>query len=95
LDLFGFVMFLNKSGDSVPVVYLIFLLDMINVLEDGYNWGHAILSCRYFNFCRSYLEEVNCIAGPFASALDVVLDKIPDRETEVINYHVPQLRSFM
>jgi hypothetical protein len=39
LDLFGSVMFPNNSVDSVPAVYLIFLDNMLNVLEDGYDWG--------------------------------------------------------
>jgi hypothetical protein len=32
-------MFPNNSVDSVPAVYLIFLDNMLNVLEDGYDWG--------------------------------------------------------
>jgi hypothetical protein len=32
-------MFLNNSVDSVPTVYLIFVDDMLNVSEDGYDWG--------------------------------------------------------
>jgi hypothetical protein len=37
LDLFGSMMFPNNSADSVPVVYLSFLDDMLNVPEEGYD----------------------------------------------------------
>jgi hypothetical protein len=56
LDLFGSVMFPNNSADSVPAAYLTFLDDLLNVPEEGYNWGQAVLSCLYFNLCRSCLE---------------------------------------
>jgi hypothetical protein len=48
----------------VSVVYLLFLDDMLNVPEEGYDWGQAILSCFYFNLSRSCLELADCIAGP-------------------------------
>jgi Plant mobile domain len=64
LDLFGSVIFLNNSADSVPVVYLSFLDDMLNIPKEGYDWGHAVLSCLYFNLSRSCLEPADCIAGP-------------------------------
>jgi hypothetical protein len=32
---------------------------------------------------------------PFASDSDMVIDTIPDRETEVIHYHLSQLRFFL
>jgi hypothetical protein len=57
LDFFGSVMFSNNSADSVPAVYLIFLDDMLNVPEDSYDWGQAVLSCLYFN-----LDPTDCIA---------------------------------
>jgi hypothetical protein len=41
-------MFPNNSADSVPAVYLIFLEDMLNVPEDGYDWGK-----RYSLACTS------------------------------------------
>jgi Plant mobile domain len=63
-DLFGSVMFPNNSADSVPAAYLTFLDDLLNVPEEGYNWGQAVLSCLYFNLCRSCLEPTDCIAGP-------------------------------
>jgi hypothetical protein len=44
-SLFGSVMFRNNSGDSMPVVYLTFLHDMINVPENINNWGRAYPSC--------------------------------------------------
>jgi hypothetical protein len=50
-------MFSNNSADSVPTVYLIFLDDMLNVPEDSYDWGQAVLSCLYFN-----LDPTYCIA---------------------------------
>jgi hypothetical protein len=62
MDLFGSVMFLNNSPGSVSVVYLTFRDDMLNVLEDGYDWGQTILSCLYFNLFRSCHEPSNCIA---------------------------------
>jgi hypothetical protein len=40
----------NNNRDSILVVYLIFLYDIINILESGYNWGKTVLSCLYFNF---------------------------------------------
>jgi Plant mobile domain len=64
LDLFGSVMFPNNSADSVPTAYLTFLDDLLNVPEEGYNWGQTVLSYLYFNLCRSCLEPANCIAGP-------------------------------
>jgi hypothetical protein len=64
LDLFGSVMFPNNSADSVPAMYLTFLDNMLDVPEDGYEWGQAILSCLYFNLSRSCLESADCIAGP-------------------------------
>jgi Plant mobile domain len=64
LDLFGSLMFSNNSADSVLVVYLSFLNDMLNIPEEGYDWGHAVLSCLYFNLSRSCLELADCIAGP-------------------------------
>jgi hypothetical protein len=45
-------------------VYLIFLDDMLNVPEDDYDRGQAILSCLYFNLSPSCLETANCIVGP-------------------------------
>jgi Plant mobile domain len=64
LELFGSVMFPNNSADLVPAVYLTYLDDMLNVPEDGYDWGQTVLSCLYFNLSRSYLEPADCIAGP-------------------------------
>jgi Plant mobile domain len=64
LDLFGSVMFPNNSADSVTAVYLSFIDDMLNVLEESYDWGQTILSCLYFNLSRSCLELADCIAGP-------------------------------
>jgi hypothetical protein len=64
LNLFGFVMFLNNSADSVLAVYLIFLDDVLNVLEDDYDWGHAVLYYLYFNLTQSYLESADCMVGP-------------------------------
>jgi Plant mobile domain len=64
LDLFESVMFLNNSADSVPTVYLIFFDDMLNIPEDGYDWGQVILSCLYFNLSQSCLEPADCIDGP-------------------------------
>jgi Plant mobile domain len=64
LDLFGSVMFLNNSAYLVPAAYLTFLDDLLNVPEEGYNWGQTILSCLYFNLCWSCLEPADCIAGP-------------------------------
>jgi hypothetical protein len=32
-------MFPNDNADSVPAVYSAFLDDMLNVLEDDYDWG--------------------------------------------------------
>jgi Plant mobile domain len=64
LDLFGSVMFPNNSADSVPAAYLTFLDDLLNVPEEGYNWGQAVLSLLYFNLCWSCLEPPGCIAGP-------------------------------
>jgi hypothetical protein len=59
-------MFLNNNADSVPMVYLIFFDDMINVPEDGYDWGQAVLSCLYFILSRSCLKSSDCIAGPLS-----------------------------
>jgi hypothetical protein len=78
LDLFRFVMFPKNSADSVPAAYLTFLDDLLNVPEEGYNWGQTVLSCLYFNLCRSS-----------APASDVVVDTIPDRETKVNHYYSP------
>jgi hypothetical protein len=62
LDLFGSMMFSNNSEDSVSMVYLIFLDDMINEPEGRYNWGQTILSYLYYNLCRSEIEPSDCIA---------------------------------
>jgi hypothetical protein len=65
--LFEFVltmMFSNNNEDSMPAMYLLFLHDIINVPDDGYNRGHVVLSCLYFNLCRSCLEPMDCIARP-------------------------------
>jgi hypothetical protein len=46
LDLFGSVLVPNNSTDSVTAVYLSFLDDMLNVPEDGYDWGRQYsLAC--------------------------------------------------
>jgi hypothetical protein len=87
-------MFLNNSVDLVPTVYLIFLDDMLNVSEDGYDWGQIILSCLYFNVSHSCIEPLDCIVVLLLLASDVVLDMIPDRETEVNHHHSSQLRLF-
>jgi hypothetical protein len=63
LDLFGSEMF-PDNADSVSVVYLSFLDNILNVPEDGYDWGQAVLSYLYFNLSRSYLEPTYCIVGP-------------------------------
>jgi hypothetical protein len=76
-------MFPNNSADSMPAAYLTFLDDLLNVLEEGYNWGQAVLSCLYFNLCRSYRLH----SRTSAPASDVVVDTIPDRETEVNHYY--------
>jgi hypothetical protein len=86
LDLFESVMFLNNSAFSVPVVYLSFLDDMLNVPEDDYDWRKTIYSCLYFNLSRS------CIKPVLYFASDVVVNTIPDRKTEVNQYHSSQLR---
>jgi Plant mobile domain len=67
LNLFGSVMFPNNNTDSVPTIYLTFFDDMLNILEDRYDWGQAILSCLYFNLSQSCLEPTDCIAGPLLS----------------------------
>jgi hypothetical protein len=55
LDLFGSVIFPNNSADSVPALYLTFLEDMLNVSEDGYDWGQAVFSCLYFNLSLGHV----------------------------------------
>jgi hypothetical protein len=62
--MFESVMFPNNSADSVPAAYLAFLDDLLNVPEEGYNWGQVVLSCLYFNLCRSCLEPADCIEDP-------------------------------
>jgi hypothetical protein len=57
------MMFPNNNADSVPMMYLIFLDNMINIPEDGYVWRQAILSCLYFNLSHLCLEPSDCIAG--------------------------------
>jgi hypothetical protein len=64
LTFFDRYTFPNNSADSVPAAYLTFLDDLLNVPEEGYNWGQVVLSCLYFNLCRSCLEPTDCIAGP-------------------------------
>jgi Plant mobile domain len=64
LDLFGSMMFPNNSADSVSMVYLSFLNDMLNVPEDNYGWKQIIFSCLYLNLSHSCLEPADCLVGP-------------------------------
>jgi Plant mobile domain len=83
LDLFGSVMFPNKSADSVSAMYLTFL--------DDYDRGRAVLFCLYFNLSRSCLEPGDCIARPLLLLQMWLWIRFPIGETEVNQCYSSQL----
>lgn len=60
MDLFGSVMFPDKSGDQVPVMYLQFLTRM----DTKYNWGQAVLAYLYRQLTIACDRRIDSIAGP-------------------------------
>jgi hypothetical protein len=87
-------MFSNNSADSVPAVYLTFLDDMLNVSEDSYNWGVDSTILLVLQALLFMSRAIRLHSLCFASILDVILDMIPDRETELNHFHSSQLRLF-
>ncbi|XP_057548218.1 serine/threonine-protein phosphatase 7 long form homolog [Amaranthus tricolor] len=61
LYLFGCIMFPDKSGDSVQLMYLPQLGDLEWV--DEYSWGSATLAYLYRNLCRASREDAKDIGG--------------------------------
>ena len=61
LYLFGCILFPDKSGDSVQLIYLPLLGDLERV--DEYSWGSATLAYLYRNLCRASRKGAKDIGG--------------------------------
>jgi mobile domain-containing protein len=61
LYLFGCILFPDKSGDSVQLIYLPLLRDLGRVAE--YNWGSATLAYLYCHLCRASRKGAKDIGG--------------------------------
>lgn len=62
LYLFGTVLFPDKSGSTVSVLFIPLLAELNEV--DDYSWGSAALACMYRNLCKASETGVDQIAGP-------------------------------
>ena len=61
LYLFGWILFPDKSGDSVQLIYLPLLRDLRRVVE--HSRGSAILAYLYCNLCRASRKGTKDIGG--------------------------------
>ena len=61
LYLFGCILFPDKSGDSVQLIYLPLVGDLERV--DEYSWGSATLAYLYRNLCRASRKGPKDIGG--------------------------------
>ncbi|XP_074271054.1 serine/threonine-protein phosphatase 7 long form homolog [Silene latifolia] len=62
LLLMATIMFPDKSGNDIQVVYLPLLRDLTNL--DNYSWGSAVLATLYRNLCRASNVKSKDIGGP-------------------------------
>ncbi|XP_074299959.1 serine/threonine-protein phosphatase 7 long form homolog [Silene latifolia] len=62
LILMATIMFPDKSGNDIQVVYLPLLRDLSNL--DNYSWGSAVLATLYRNLCRASNVKSKDIGGP-------------------------------
>lgn len=62
LDIFGFMVFADMSGGSVPVMYLRFLHNPDD--PSVYNWGAAVLAYLYRNLSSVCLTHRKSVYGP-------------------------------
>lgn len=62
MDLFGSIMFPDKTMDSVPCMYLQFLRHLDQPWE--YNWGSAVLAYLYRELSSACMSTTNSISGP-------------------------------
>ncbi|KAH9602912.1 hypothetical protein KSS87_013902 [Heliosperma pusillum] len=62
LILMATVMFPDKSGNDIQVVYLPLLRDLDAI--DDFSWGSAVLATLYRNLCRSSNMKARDIGGP-------------------------------
>ncbi|XP_074318347.1 serine/threonine-protein phosphatase 7 long form homolog [Silene latifolia] len=56
------IMFPDKSGNDIQVVYLPLLRDLTNL--DNYSWGSVVLATLYRNLCRASNVKSRDIGGP-------------------------------
>ncbi|XP_074266251.1 serine/threonine-protein phosphatase 7 long form homolog [Silene latifolia] len=56
------IMFPDKSGNDIQVIYLPLLRDLSNL--DNYSWGSAVLATLYRNLCRASNVKSKDIGGP-------------------------------
>ena len=62
MDLFGSVMFPDKTGDAVPAMYLQFLYNLDK--PQKYDWGCAVLAVLYRQLSEACLSKTDMVAGP-------------------------------
>ncbi|KAH9602597.1 hypothetical protein KSS87_006652, partial [Heliosperma pusillum] len=62
LILMATVMFPDKSGNDIQVVYLPLLRDLTAI--DDFSWGSVVLATLYRNLCRSSNMKARDIGGP-------------------------------
>jgi len=95
MDLFGSVMFPDKTGDAVPAMYLQFLDNLDKPKK--YDWGCAVLAVLYRQLSEACLSKTDMVAGPLLllqmwswTRLPVGMNKI---STQVINklYKFPHI----
>ena len=71
LYLIGVVLFSEKTGNKVQLLYLT-LLDAPWEVISGYSWGSAALAYLYRRLCEASRKNVKEIAGPLI-ILQVIL----------------------
>ena len=62
MDLFGSIMFPDKTGEAVPAMYLQFLNSLDR--RQNYNWGCAVLAVLYRQLGEACRSSTDGIAGP-------------------------------
>lgn len=62
MDLFGSIMFPDKTGDSVAAMYLQFIRRLDR--PANLNWGNAVLAYLYRQLSEGCLKSVASISGP-------------------------------
>ena len=90
LDLFGSLIFTDSSGDSVPAMYLQFIMDLDAPVQ--YNWGGAALALLYMNLCRAVTRSAKpakTIWGPVVLLQHWAWSRLPCGRPRAVNDWTP------